>query len=245
MAQTRASVATWIRGPSVGSSGGEDGLCLPLGLLSAMRITVWVVPSLVPRGEDSIITNEMIRIYNASSCLTGLILTWNPWSTKLYMSILCAARWGNWGVVAGWIQHLCAWSCEISCVRTSSHSITHLLPPLVQADGITRQNVIKLSYPGKKPYFFQLPSSYDFERFANAHHRSKVTIEIHFTISSDGTVFWVSCWHGNWHQHLTQSWNYEIWPNHDVVVVSYDGGRFMENSPGYIQYTSEFYIAVY
>ena len=90
MAQTRASVATWIRGPSVGSSGGEDGLCLPLGLSSATRITVWVIPSLVPREGDTIITNEMLRIYNASSCLTGLILTWNPWSTKLYVYLVCS-----------------------------------------------------------------------------------------------------------------------------------------------------------
>lgn len=33
------------------------------------------------------------------------------------------------------------------------------------ADGITRPHVIKLSRPGKRPYFFQLPSSYDYERW--------------------------------------------------------------------------------
>lgn len=146
------------------------------------------------------------------------------------MSILCAARWGNWGVVAGWIQHLCAWSCEISCVRTSSHFITHLLPPLVQADGITRQNVIKLSYPGKKPYFFQLPSSYDFERFANTYHKSSdhsnsfynffrwysVLSELlawQLTSALDSIV---KLWN------LTQPWC--------SVMISYDGGRFMKQT---------------
>jgi len=92
---------------------------------------------------------------------------------------------GNWGLVTGRISSICARPGEI-CTNISKirHClcISSLIPRpslgwnktllqsktplcLKQADGITRQNVLKLSHPGKRPYFFQLPNSYDFERW--------------------------------------------------------------------------------
>lgn len=99
----------------------------------------------------------------------------------------------NWGIATGRISSICARPgkiytpasvrqyclCISSLIPTSNlglgmrpyfsprpNTLYTSCPPLwsKQADGITRQNVLKLSHPGKRPYFFQLPNSYNFER---------------------------------------------------------------------------------